>query len=93
MSEYLLLIIIVGTPPINPGSIPSVGMNSHSVANRTSIGGGVAPTNFAQVRHYVLVSCFFRVMTDQTLQLLSKKNEYLVLVWFLTRFTVKILIQ
>ena len=58
VSEDLLLIIIVGTPPINPGSIPSVGMNSHSVANRTSIGGGVAPTNFAQVRHYVLVNCF-----------------------------------
>ncbi|XP_067935597.1 histone-arginine methyltransferase CARMER-like [Watersipora subatra] len=39
---------ISGGPPINPGCIPSVGMNSHPLANRTSIGAGVAPSNFTQ---------------------------------------------
>lgn len=42
---------LFSVPPINPGSIPSLGINAvqSPISNRTSIGGGVAPTSFAQV--------------------------------------------
>lgn len=48
------LIAVSNVAPINPGSIPSVGtLGTSNNANRTSIGGGLSPINFANTQSVI----------------------------------------
>lgn len=53
-SKDLLFTITANiSAPINPGSIPSVINLVSAHANRTSVGGGISPLNFAQTQSQV----------------------------------------
>ncbi|KAK7502259.1 hypothetical protein BaRGS_00006623 [Batillaria attramentaria] len=47
--QYWNNLAAANVAPINPGSIPSIGLlgNQNANANRTSIGGGLSPVNFS----------------------------------------------
>lgn len=49
------LIAVSNVAPINPGSIPSIGLlgNQNANANRTSIGGGLSPVNFSSTQSVI----------------------------------------
>ncbi|BFZ16513.1 hypothetical protein BsWGS_19552 [Bradybaena similaris] len=56
------LITMSQTAPINPGSIPSVGIvTSNANAHRTSVGAGISPISFSQPQNVITGSTNFPV--------------------------------
>lgn len=77
------------TAPINPGSIPSVGIvTSNANAHRTSVGAGISPISFSQPQ--VLCPCHRRQMRSCLCHLfLPSVLACLMLSWFLYRSVYK----